>query len=75
MLVLTRKMDEEIVIGVEDGEEEIVITVLKIYGEKVSIGIQAKEKYQIYRHELLKKNDRLQKTELTLAIPGKGESS
>lgn len=52
MLVLTRKHDEQIVIG-ENGNE-IVITVLKIQGsEKVSIGIEAHPSTPIFRRELL----------------------
>lgn len=54
MLVLTRKHDEQIVIGDEDNE--IVITILKIQGgEKVSIGIQAHPNTPIFRKELLAK--------------------
>lgn len=52
MLVLTRKHDEQIVIG--SPGEEIIITVLKIQGsEKVSIGIQAHQDIPIFRRELL----------------------
>lgn len=53
MLVLTRKLLEKIVAG--KGEDEIVITILKIQGDKVSIGIKAKKDTPIYRHELLLK--------------------
>lgn len=52
MLVLTRKPEEKIVIG-ED--QKIVITILKIQGDKVSVGIKAPDKIPIYREELLKK--------------------
>ena len=42
MLVLTRKPEEQIIIGNEElGSEKIVITVLKVQGGKVSVGIQA----------------------------------
>lgn len=51
MLVLTRKLDEEVVIG--DKDDEIIIRILKIHGGKVSIGIQANKKWQIVRRELL----------------------
>lgn len=52
MLVLTRKHDEQIVIG-EEGNQ-ITITILKIQGsEKVSIGIEAHPNTPIFRKELL----------------------
>ena len=50
MLVLTRKTEEKIVIGDKD---KIIITILKVQGGKVSIGIQADKKWQIVREELL----------------------
>lgn len=60
MLVLTRKEDEEIVIG--EGEDEITITVLKIQGsEKVSIGIKAHPSTPIFRKELLGKGNEKRK--------------
>ncbi len=56
MLVLTRKSEEKIVIG---KNQKIVITVLKIQGDKVSIGIEADKDTPIYRSELLlKERDR-----------------
>ncbi len=51
MLVLTRKLDEEVVIG--DKDDRIIIRILKVQGGKVSIGIQANKKWQIVRKELL----------------------
>lgn len=48
MLVLTRKKEQTIRIG-----DDIVITVLKVQGEQVSIGIEAPRSYQIVREELL----------------------
>ncbi|MFA6916746.1 MAG: carbon storage regulator [Parachlamydiales bacterium] len=60
MLVLTRKEDEEIVIG--EGQDEITITVLKIQGsEKVSIGIKAHPNTPIFRKELLAKGNERRK--------------
>lgn len=50
MLVLTRKREEKITIG---KNPEIVITILKIQGDKVSIGIEADRDTPIYRNELL----------------------
>jgi carbon storage regulator len=48
MLVLTRKADQKIRIG-----NDIVITILKVQGEQVSIGIEAPKELQIVREELL----------------------
>ena len=48
MLVLSRKMDEQIVIG-----EEIRITVLRVKGDRVKLGIQAGDDLKIMRGELL----------------------
>lgn len=50
MLVLTRKREEKITIG---KNREIIITVLKIQGDKVSIGIEADTETPVYRSELL----------------------
>lgn len=59
MLVLTRKPEEQIIIGNEElGSEKIVITVLKVQGGKVSVGIQADRKWQIVRKELLEEDAR-----------------
>lgn len=55
MLVLTRKTDQKIRIG-----NNIFITVLKVQGEQVSIGIEAPKELQIVREELL--NGELSKT-------------
>lgn len=53
MLVLTRKREEKIVIGKKG--TQIVITILKIQGDKVSIGIEADRGTPIYRSELLER--------------------
>ena len=54
MLVLTRKREEKITIG---KNPKIVITILKIQGDKVSIGIEADRDTPIYRNELLQGKD------------------
>jgi carbon storage regulator len=46
MLVLTRKVNEKLYIG-----EDIVITVTKIKGQAVSIGIEAPKEINVNRHE------------------------
>ena len=51
MLVLTRKSDQKIIIG---RNKQIVVTVLKVQGDQVSIGIEAAPEIQIYREELLR---------------------
>ncbi|WP_194844321.1 carbon storage regulator [Candidatus Clavichlamydia salmonicola] len=48
MLVLTRKKEQKIKIG-----KDIVITVLKIQGNQVSVGIEAPKETQIIRDELV----------------------
>lgn len=69
MLVLTRKPEEKIIIGKKN---KIVITVLRIQGDKVSIGIDAdKELYPVYREELINEipEDELRETcEVTLDL-------
>jgi carbon storage regulator len=47
MLVLTRKIDESIMLG-----DSIVITVLAVEGEKVKIGIAAPRELPILRQEV-----------------------
>lgn len=51
MLVLTRKVNEKIVIG---NNQEIVAKVLRIRGGKVRIGIDAPKQIRVYREEVLK---------------------
>jgi carbon storage regulator len=48
MLVLTRKPNESIVI---DGR--ITVTVVRVQGDKVRLGIEAPKEIQIWRKELL----------------------
>jgi len=52
MLVLTRKSEQKIRIG-----KNIVITILKIQGEQVSIGIDAPKETPIVREELVKHSE------------------
>jgi len=59
MLVLTRKLNEEIKIG-----DEITITVIRIDNEKVRIGINAPSDVSVHRKEIYKaiKNGKQRKT-------------
>lgn len=50
MLVLTRKSEEKITIG---KDKKIIITILKVQGDKVSIGIEADKDTPIFRNELI----------------------
>jgi carbon storage regulator len=52
MLVLTRKETEEIVIKLESGET-ITISIERISGERVKIGIDAPKHIPVIRRELL----------------------
>lgn len=52
MLVLTRKVDEVIIIG-----EDIKVTVVKIKGDTVKLGIEAPDKTNIERGDI-KNHDR-----------------
>lgn len=47
MLVLTRKMDEAILIG-----EDIKITIVEIQGDKVKLGIEAPRELPVLREEI-----------------------
>ena len=47
MLILTRKLNEKIVIG-----GHIVITVVRIQGESVKLGINAPKELPVHRHEI-----------------------
>jgi carbon storage regulator len=51
MLVLTRKPGEQIVVG-----ENIVITILKIHGNRVQLGVDAPSETPICRNEILNRS-------------------
>ncbi len=48
MLVLSRKVDEKIVIG-----SDIVVTVLEIRGNRIRLGIEAPREVPVHRAELV----------------------
>lgn len=48
MLVLTRKVEQKIRIG-----KKVIVTILRIQGEQVSVGIEAPDDVEIVREELL----------------------
>ena len=47
MLVLSRKRNEQIVIG-----DDVVITIVEIRGDKVRLGIEAPSTIPVHRHEV-----------------------
>jgi carbon storage regulator len=49
MLVLTRKLDQPIVIG-----DRIKVTVLKIRGNRIQLGIEAPKEMPVMREELVR---------------------
>ena len=55
MLVLTRKKNERIVI--QSGDDEIVVVVGKVQGNKVSVGIEAPKHVSILRGEVRRISD------------------
>jgi carbon storage regulator len=64
MLVLSRKLNEKIVI---DGD--IVITVAKIEGGQVRVGIEAPAQIKVYREEVLDRSRR-EATRAAMALAG-----
>lgn len=49
MLVLTRKSGQKIIIG-----DDVEVTIIKVSGEQVSVGIEAPRELSIYREELIR---------------------
>jgi len=49
VLILSRRMDESIIIG-----EEVTITVLSIKGKQVRLGINAPDEVSVHREEIYK---------------------
>lgn len=63
MLVLTRKVDETILIG-----DDVSITVLSIDGERARLGIDAPRSLRIFRSELIKETKNLNKAAVTAPL-------
>ena len=51
MLVLTRRINERILIG-----DDIVVTVLEVHGDQVRIGIDAPREIKVFREEVLQRD-------------------
>ncbi len=56
MLVLNRKEEERILIG-----DSVVVTIIRVAGDRVKIGIEAPQDVRVIRGELEKKPSRPQK--------------
>ncbi|MFN0054036.1 MAG: carbon storage regulator [Planctomycetales bacterium] len=53
MMVLTRKVQESVVVGEEDSFDGLLkITVLEIHGNRVKLGIEADASIPIHRSEI-----------------------
>ena len=50
MLVLARQRDQDLVIG--EGENQVVITVVDIRGDKVRLGVEARRGIPVHRREI-----------------------
>ena len=76
MLVLSRKIDESIILG-----DDITVTVLGIDGDRVSLGIDAPRSVKIFRSELIEETKRVNQEALSIPNnifskkipPGNGE--
>lgn len=51
VLVLTRKVNERIVIG-----DDVVVTVLEVRGDQVRLGIEAPRDVKVFREEVLQRD-------------------
>ena len=51
MLVLTRRVNERIVIG-----DDVTVTVLEVRGDQVRLGIEAPREVKVFREEVLRRD-------------------
>ena len=63
MLILSRKQNERIRVG-----DSVVVTVVRVSGDKVRIGIEAPQSMRVLRDELEDERDEVELT-LTNALP------
>jgi len=52
MLVLTRRVNERIVIG-----DDVTVTVLEVRGDQVRLGIEAPRDVKVFREEVLHRDE------------------
>ena len=52
MLVLTRRVNERIVIG-----DDVTVTVLEVRGDQVRLGIDAPRDVKVFREEVLQRDE------------------
>ena len=64
MLVLSRKRSESVVI-----DENIVVTVIEVRGDKVRLGIQAPRDVPVHRSEILVSIQQAESVEATKTVP------
>ena len=58
MLVLSRRKDEQIIIGGKNGVPSISVTIVEIRNDKVRLGIEAPKNVDIDRREIRESKDR-----------------
>jgi len=75
MLILSRKRDQDIVIGA--GENQVVVRVIEIRGDKVRLGIEAPKHVPVHRREVaeLIKRESLIKQESASHMKGSNHAS
>lgn len=56
MLVLTRKIQESVIVGDDDGPNRVMkVTVLAIRGNRVRLGFEVDDDYEVHRWEVWKR--------------------